>query len=72
MERQVEVPVIHEVVKPCLKVAPVPLPAVPAPTLCMEGHVCFTTEDAAQLIANVETLLARVRDDWTTCGQVAP
>ena len=67
-----EVPVVHEVVKPCLTEAPPQLPAVAAPTTCLPGFVCFTLEDALQLADNVTALQARVRDDWTACKAVTP
>ena len=67
-----EVPVVHEVVRPCLTEAPAALPSVPAPTTCQEGYSCFKLEDAAQLADNVNALLARVRDDWTACGKTSP
>jgi hypothetical protein len=72
VEHQVEVPVVHEVVKPCLTEAPEALPPVPAPTTCQEGFVCYTVEDALQLADNVNTLLERVHNDWTACGKPAP
>ncbi len=67
----VEVPVIHEVVKPCLTEAPPEMEPVGVPHECVPGFLCYALTDAVTLFDNVTTLHDRVRDDWTKCG-VAP
>ena len=68
VERVVEVPVLHEVVKPCLTEPMPELPPVAAPTACVPGYFCFTFDAGSLLLDNVTVLKDRVRDDWIRCG----